>query len=82
MISYAGNGEGEHMEKYKPATEKELAAIEAVKAAIKALPRALHMSVDDSDGVVEFWKAHSAGGAHGFGTPLRCKAAFNNTYNR
>ena len=68
------------MEKYKPATEKELAAIEAVKAAIKALPRTLHMSVDDFDGVVNFWKAHSRSGAHGVGTPLRCKSAFSNTY--
>ena len=67
------------MEKYKPATEKELAAIEAVKAAIRSLPKTLHMSVDEFDGVVEFWKANSPSSAHGVGTPLRCKAAFNNT---
>lgn len=68
------------MKKYKPATEKELAAIEAVKVAIKALPRTLHMSVDDSDGIVNFWKASSPCRAYVVGTPLRCKSAFNNTY--
>lgn len=66
-------------EKYKPATARELAAIEAVKAAIKALPRSIYMSVDDHDGVVEFWKPHRPGSAHGVGTPLRRKQAFNNS---
>lgn len=66
-------------EKWKPATARELAAIEAVKAAIKALPSSIHMTVDDYDGVVEFWKAHSRSSSHGVGKPLRCKRAFNNT---
>ena len=67
-------------EKYKPATAKELAAIEAVKTAIKALPNSLHMSVDAFDGTVDFWKSHRPGSAHGVGKPLRCKRAFNNTH--
>ena len=67
------------MSKYKPATDKELAAIEAVKAAIKALPRSIYMSVDESDGVVDFWKPHTRSAAHGVGTPLRRKQAFNNS---
>ena len=66
-------------EKWKPATARELAAIEAVKAALKALPRSIHMHVDDVDGVVEFWKAHSPSSSHAVGKPLRCKHAFNNT---
>ena len=65
---------------HKPASEKELAAIEAVKAAIKALPRTIHMHVDNGDGVVEFWKAHSPGRSHGVSTPLRRKQAFNNNF--
>lgn len=54
-------------------TEKELAAIEAVKAAMKALPRSIHFTVDDSDGVIEFWKRTGPGEAMGVSTPLRCK---------
>ena len=67
-------------EKYKPATDKELAAIEAVKAAIRALPRSIYMSVDDDDGVVEFWKPHTRNASHEVGTPLRRKQAFNNNF--
>lgn len=65
--------------KPKPATEKELAAIDAVKTAIKALPNSIHMSVDDCDGTVDFWKAHTPGSAYGAGKQLRCKRAFNNS---
>lgn len=71
--------EGKMAEKRKPATARELAAIEAVKAAIKALPNSIHMTVDDFEGVVEFWKANSPSSSHGVGKPLRCKRAFNNT---
>lgn len=65
---------------HKPATAKELAAIDAVKAAIKALPKNIHMGIDDSDGVVEFWKSHSPCSSHRVSTPLRRKQAFNNSF--
>jgi hypothetical protein len=68
--------------KPKPVTAKELAAIEAVKAAIKALPRSIYMSVDDCDGTVDFWKPHTPGSAYGAGKQLRCKRAFNNSMPR
>lgn len=65
----------------RPATEKELAAIEAVKVAIKALPRTIYMSVED-DCEVHFWKPHAPGSAHGVGTPLRRRQAFTNNWRR
>ena len=65
-------------DKRSPVTAKEMAAMEAVKAAIKALPRSIYMSVDDSDGIVEFWKPETPSRAYGVGTPLRCRRAFNN----
>lgn len=42
--------------KYHPCSEKEKAAIEAVKAAVKALPRGIKMGVEQFDGTLEFWK--------------------------
>jgi hypothetical protein len=80
--SNACDGKGEIWKSTNQLHKKELVAIEAVKVAIKALPRTLQISVDDSEGVVDFWKAHNSGGAHGVGTPLRCKAAFNISYRR
>lgn len=55
--------------------EKEAAAIDALKAAIKALPRSIHFTTDDDNGV-EFWKRVGRGEAVGVGTPLRCKRAY------
>lgn len=37
-------------------TVEEKAAIEAVKQAVRGLPRTLHISVDPDDGVISFWK--------------------------
>ena len=37
-------------------TETEHAAIEAVKAAIKALPRGILVEIDDTEGCMCFWK--------------------------
>jgi len=56
-------------------TEKEAAAIEAVKAAVKAMPRSILFSVDDDNGI-EFWKRVRRGEAVGVGKPLRCKRAY------
>ena len=56
-------------------TEKEAAAIDALKAAIKALPRSIHFTTDDDSGV-EFWKRVGPGEAIGVGKPLRCKRAY------
>jgi hypothetical protein len=61
--------------KRKPATEKELAAIDAVKNAIKALPRGIFIDVDNFDNTLQFWKRESRGMAYGIGSPLRCKRA-------
>lgn len=56
-------------------TEKEAAAIEAFKAAVKALPRSIHFTADDDNGL-EFWKRVGRGEAVGVGKPLRCKRAY------
>lgn len=66
----------------RPATAKELAAIEAVKVAIKALPHTIYLSVEEFDGEVTFWKPHAPGSAHGVGTPLRRRQAFTNNWRR
>ncbi|QXE85991.1 hypothetical protein KP003_16750 [Geomonas nitrogeniifigens] len=42
--------------KYHECTEKEKAAMEAVKAAVKALPRGIKVGVEQFDGTLEFWK--------------------------
>jgi hypothetical protein len=55
-------------------TEKELAAIAAVKAAIKALPPKIYIEIDTFDGTLEFWKRHGPGIAYGIGTPLKSKS--------
>ncbi len=57
-------------------TEKERAAIDAIKVAIRALPRSIFFTVDDHDGV-EFWKRIGAGEALGVSTPLRLKRAIS-----
>ena len=56
-------------------TEKEAAAIEAFKVAVKALPRSIHFTTDDDNGV-EFWKRVGRGEAVMVSTPLRCKRAY------
>ena len=56
------------------ATEKEIAAIDAVKAAIKALPRSLYFTADEMFGI-EFWKRSGPGEARGVTKPLHCKRA-------
>lgn len=56
-------------------SDKEAAAIDAVKVAIKALPRSIHFTVDDCDGVIQFWKRSGPGSAIGVSSPLRCKRA-------
>ena len=55
-------------------TEKETAAIEALKAAIKALPKTLFFEID-MDGEVLFWKRTGPGEARGAAPALRCKRA-------
>jgi hypothetical protein len=42
-------------------TKEEADAIEAVKAAIKNLPRGIQLTVDDIDGFAEFWKQTGPG---------------------
>jgi hypothetical protein len=66
---------GDKTMKRKPATEKELAAIDAVKNAIKALPRGIYLDVDNFDNTLQFWKRESRGMSYGIGSPLRCKRA-------
>lgn len=56
-------------------SEKETMAIDALKAAIKDLPRSIHFTVDNYDGVIEFWKRTGPGSAQGVTNPLRCKRA-------
>ena len=56
-------------------TEKEAAAIEAFKEAVKTLPRSIHFTTDDDNGI-EFWKRVGRGEAVGVGKPLRCKRAY------
>lgn len=58
-------------------SEKEAAAIDAVKVAIKALPSSIHFTVDSFDGVIEFWKRSGPGEARGVSSPLRCKRAMS-----
>lgn len=55
--------------------EKEVAAIDALKAAIKALPSSIHFTIDEDSGI-EFWKRVGGGEAVGVGKPLRCKRAY------
>lgn len=55
--------------------EKEAAAIDALKAAIKALPSSIHFTIDEDNGI-EFWKRVEEGEAVGVGKPLRCKRAY------
>lgn len=43
--------------RYHECTDKEKAAMEAVKAAVKALPRGIKIGIEQFDGTLEFWKA-------------------------
>lgn len=42
--------------KFHKATEKELQAVEAVKAAVKALPPGVYIETCEFDGELQFWK--------------------------
>lgn len=63
-------------------TEAERAAIEAVKAAIKALPRGITVEIDSWDGLMSFWKRSRNEFGPGIKTaeeaasPLKCARAF------
>lgn len=57
-------------------TAKEEAAIEALKAAVKALPPSIHFTTDSECGI-EFWKRVGHGEAIGVSKPLRCKRAYS-----
>ena len=77
-VGFGGNlrNEGREMATKKVTlNEKEAAAIDALKAAIKALPRSIHFTIDDDNGI-EFWKRVGRGEAVGVGKPLRCKRAY------
>ncbi len=63
-------------------SESERAAIDAVKSAIKALPRCIVIEIDDDEGRMSFWKREknefgpgvtSAGEAS---ADLRCRRVF------
>ena len=56
-------------------TPKEAAAIENLRAAIKALPFGIYFDVDQFDGVVSFNKRVHDGLAYEVAKPLRCKRA-------
>lgn len=57
------------------ATKKEAEAIDALKFAIRALPRTIHITVDDFDGTIEFWKRRSKTASIEVSTPLKCRRA-------
>ena len=61
----------------KPATEKELAAIDAVKSAIKDLPLGIFIEIDTFNKTLEFWKRESPILAYRIGKPMRCKHALS-----
>lgn len=65
------------MSKQNDLTEKEVAAIDALKQAIKNLPPSLYIETDDSEGVVIFWKRTQKckGEAKEAVPPMRCKRA-------
>ena len=42
--------------KYHKSTDKEKAAMEIVKLAVKALPRGVRIGIECFDGTLEFWK--------------------------
>lgn len=63
-------------------TEAERAAIDAVKAAIKALPRGITVEIDSYDGQMNFWKRTRSWlpgmkTAEEAAPPLKCARAFN-----
>lgn len=80
MKSYTDE-EREFKLRFITATPVEQAAIDAIKVALKALPKTVYMSVDESDGLVEFWRPVTPGRAYRV-DKFRRKAAFTNNKRR
>jgi hypothetical protein len=51
----------------------ELAALDAVAAAVRALPPGFWLTVDSDDGVLSFWRRVSPARSIRVGRQLRCK---------